>query len=1339
MKELFFNRTLIRPGIIFKGLVLCVMNLCFTAHHSWSQLTLGPPPYIQDFNSIGGGLPAGWTVRTAASASAVGIPATFSSSASSWSSATGNFRNVAAAAGLVYNATTTAQSNSVNRSLGIRQTSTFGDPGAAFVLQLDNTAELSNFSLSFTLESLDGSAAGRTTAWIVEYAFGSSPGSFFMATTSPAVLSTTLATVGVAWGSVHVNVNFGNQLDNKPGNVWIRIVTLSSATGTGSRPTTAIDDFQLNYVTPDVTAPVFASTYPKTGNLTSSGFDLFTQLNESGKTYFVILPEGATAPSSVQVKNGLDGEGISLDKNLTGVLPVLPATESYTTVTGLVASTTYDVYVFAEDTKPNLQVAPVKISLTTSGLYAEDFNSCTGTGSFTLYNVTGLQTWQCTDFGRGSKGIWIDGSSGVGVINEDWLILPLLGLSTRASLSFYSQFTSAGNILKLKISTDYSGADNPRVATWKDLNGNFPLVPVSAGSTSLTDWTFSIVDLSGYAGQNVHVAFVYTSTSSAAARWTLDDINLSGVEPGYLKISSWTSNFNSPGIKSYTIQGFKLQGDVTITAPEYFEVSRDGNVFGHSISYSSTEANVQKRVYVKFSAGIGNTTKALGLITHESPGMIRKALAITGTDLSQTFDVATFNLEFFGTNVNDTNGLEFGPMDNGLQADNVSSVIKTIGADIYAVEEISDDAAFERLVNGLPGYGKIVSDHWSHAADPPDPNFPPQKIGFVFDTTTVRIIEVRSMFAKLYQEILAGTAELPYYPGGNSSSFWASGRLPWMVLLKVNINESVRQIRMIGVHAKSGTQQINSDRRRYDMKMLYDSLILHYQHDDIILLGDFNDDARKSSNTQTSSYKAFEDDVSKFDVLTNSLSQIGDGSFPNAKLLLDHIIISNELTNSYVRNSIAIEDARVYIPDYINTTSDHLPVSARFLLGVKSDQMIIFDTLAEKILGDAPLKLAAETSSGLSAIFVSSDSTIASLQGNTLTILNAGTVNITARQEGNNQFNPAQEVLRKLVINKADQTITFGELGSHVYSDTSFVLEGTSSSLLPLSYVGEDVSVVTLAGNTLKITGAGTTIITASQPGNKNYNPATDVQQTFVVKKSNQTLSFNSIPDMTVGDPIFFLSATSNSNLPVNFVSISDKISMVDNRVAILNSGRTSIGARQAGNKNYEAAISIDRSFCINPSRPTVVISNSDPASPILTSSAKNGIQWYLNDQPIEGATNAAFHAMKAGVYKVQAKEDDCVSEFSSNTEIIITGELQSAINPLIIYPNPTGDFLYVRCPAAEITRLQILNILGCLDSATWDRQGESYRVPVQHLSSGIYFLLIKVNDEIILMKFIKE
>lgn len=115
---------------------------------------------------------------------------------------------------------------------------------------------------------------------------------------------------------------------------------------------------------PDITPPNYAATYPKVINVGDNSFDLLAQTNENGKAYYVLLDDGAPAPTSAEVRAGTaSGGGAALQ---SGYIVTTANTEATATISGLAASTNYDIYIVAEDTVPNLQGAPVKMDVNTT-------------------------------------------------------------------------------------------------------------------------------------------------------------------------------------------------------------------------------------------------------------------------------------------------------------------------------------------------------------------------------------------------------------------------------------------------------------------------------------------------------------------------------------------------------------------------------------------------------------------------------------------------------------------------------------------------------------------------------------------------------------------------------------------------------------------------------------------------------------------------------------------------------------------------------------------------------------------------------------------------------------
>ena len=86
-----------------------------------------------------------------------------------------------------------------------------------------------------------------------------------------------------------------------------------------------------------------------------------------------------------------------------------------------------------------------------------------------------------------------------------------------------------------------------------------------------------------------------------------------------------------------------------------------------------------------------------------------------------------------------------------------------------------------------------------------------------------------------------------------------------------------------------------------------------------------------------------------------------------------------------------------------------------------------------------------------------------------------------------------------LMVLRAPQTIGFGPLPDRVVGDSPFTLEAVASSGLPVLYASDNPTVASVVGNSVTLGDAGTAILTASQPGDSNFEPAPPVTQSLTV------------------------------------------------------------------------------------------------------------------------------------------------------------------------------------------------------------------------------------------------
>ena len=176
---------------------------------------------------------------------------------------------------------------------------------------------------------------------------------------------------------------------------------------------------------------------------------------------------------------------------------------------------------------------------------------------------------------------------------------------------------------------------------------------------------------------------------------------------------------------------------------------------------------------------------------------------------------------------------------------------------------------------------------------------------------------------------------------------------------------------------------------------------------------------------------------------------------------------------------------------------------------VKLNQTLTFNALTNATYGDPVMTLSATASSALPIFYTSSNLSVATISGSTVTIVGAGSTTITASIPGNAIYNAAAPGLQTLTVVKASQTITFNSLTNNTYGDAPFALTGTASSGLPVSYSSSNKGVATISGSTVTIVGAGNTNITAVQAGNANYNAANNSLQPCTVAKRSLAIKAN--------------------------------------------------------------------------------------------------------------------------------------------------------------------------------------------------------------------------------------
>lgn len=196
----------------------------------------------------------------------------------------------------------------------------------------------------------------------------------------------------------------------------------------------------------------------------------------------------------------------------------------------------------------------------------------------------------------------------------------------------------------------------------------------------------------------------------------------------------------------------------------------------------------------------------------------------------------------------------------------------------------------------------------------------------------------------------------------------------------------------------------------------------------------------------------------------------------------------------------------------------------------KSYQTIVFDELPVLTYGAAPMKLTASTNASTVVTYESSDESVATVSGNMLTIVGAGTCYITAKADGDNNFYGGTPVQRELTVNKATQTLNFASVQDKTYGDAPFALSAVSNRNLPITFTSSAASIISVNGNTCTIKGAGKATLTATQEGTSNYEGAIAQIEVIVNKAS------------LIAEPVSVerLYGDSNPKLKINYIGFKN-------------------------------------------------------------------------------------------------------------------------------------------------------------------------------------------------------
>jgi len=283
-----------------------------------------------------------------------------------------------------------------------------------------------------------------------------------------------------------------------------------------------------------------------------------------------------------------------------------------------------------------------------------------------------------------------------------------------------------------------------------------------------------------------------------------------------------------------------------------------------------------------------------------------RPIAIPAQGTAATFDMATWNLLNFGST-----GL--GPTDEILQLARIRDVILGTDADLWGVQEVSRASAFASLLLNLPGYAGLLVNDTSVVGGTDSYSGGEIKVGLIFKSSAVEVTGARVILAELDYEF--------------------AGRPPLEVRVRLNHAGVSRDAVVIVLHAKANQDATSWERRAAAGAGLKEHLEASLADDLVLVPGDWNDDMDESiTSGRDTPYRALVDAAPDWVFPTAELSTTGETSILGYDDVIDHILASDEVMTWYEPGSALVHRVDEHIPDYEDTTSDHLPVLVRFRL-----------------------------------------------------------------------------------------------------------------------------------------------------------------------------------------------------------------------------------------------------------------------------------------------------------------------------------------------------------------------------------------------------------------------
>jgi len=249
----------------------------------------------------------------------------------------------------------------------------------------------------------------------------------------------------------------------------------------------------------------------------------------------------------------------------------------------------------------------------------------------------------------------------------------------------------------------------------------------------------------------------------------------------------------------------------------------------------------------------------------------------------QSLDIVTFNVETF-------------PISGYTSVIAVANLLKTIDADVYALQEVASESGFNQLLDLMPGYSGIFylinNSDWN--------------LAYIYKVSEI------SVYASATRLLFTSSQYFPRPP------------------FEIKIHSTVMNLDLylINNHLKCCGGSENETSRRIASEMLKEYIDTSRPDDAVIIMGDLNDEITGTA-VSDNPFLNFINDPEDFrftDIKIAQGSQLW-WSYPSYPSHIDHILITDELFGK--ADTTVVYKAAPCYSDYTTYISDHRPVGIK--------------------------------------------------------------------------------------------------------------------------------------------------------------------------------------------------------------------------------------------------------------------------------------------------------------------------------------------------------------------------------------------------------------------------